>query len=75
MSNRVELDNQEMDQVAGGVLRWSKDGTVYPMDDPSAKYSYTDYYECAAWLVKNWNSIQNEEALIAMEKAGLVKKI
>ena len=74
MSNRRELNEQEMNGVVGGVLRWTEDGIVYPKDDPSVQFTYTDYYDCQAWLVKNWNRAQNEDALIAMEAAGLVHR-
>lgn len=74
MSNRIELNDQETDNVIGGALRWTKDGTVYPKNDPSVQYTYTDYYECQAWLVKYWDGVQNEATLQAMETAGLVHK-
>ena len=75
MAKRVELNQQEMEGIVGGILRWTKDGVVCPQDDPSCKYGYTDYYDCQAWLVKNWDGVQNEDTLIAMEEAGLVYKL
>ena len=75
MSKRVELNQQEMEDVVGGILRWTRNGEVYPQDDPSAVYSYHDYYDCQAWLVKNWDGVQNEAALRAMEQEGLVHKL
>ena len=72
MANRIELNDLETEAVVGGILRWTQDGTVYPKDDPSVQYTYNDYYECQAWLVKNWDGVQNEATLRAMEAAGLV---
>lgn len=74
MTDRIELKDQEVDAVVGGALRWTQDGTVCPKNDPNVQYTYTDYYECQAWLVKNWDGVQNEATLQAMEVAGLVHK-
>ena len=73
MSDRIQLNDQEMDNVAGGALRW-KNGEVYPKNDPSCVYTYTDYGLCKAWLVNNWNDTQDESCLKAMEAQGLVHK-
>ncbi len=75
MANRVMLNEQEVDNVVGGALKWLKSGVVYPKNNPDVQYSYTDYYECAAWLVKNWSGVQDEACLKAMEDQGLVHKL
>ena len=73
MSERIELNNQEMEDVIGGILKW-KGGEVWPKDNPSAVYYYNDYYECIAWIQKNWTGKQDENTLIALEAAGLVHR-
>lgn len=75
MSNRIELNEHQVEDVVGGALKWLQSGVVYPKNNPDCKYGYTDYYKCAAWLVANWNTIQDESCLEAMEKAGLVYKL
>ena len=74
MSNRIKISENQVENVVGGLLLW-EGGIVHPLDDPNAKYSYTDYTACQQWLVANWDSAQKEDCLIAMESVGLVKKI
>ncbi len=74
MSNRVELNEMEAENVVGGVLKW-KAGVVYPKDNPDAKYSYVNYTECQQWILANWNKKQDESCLQALEDYGLVHKL
>ena len=73
MSNRIELNEQETENVVGGVLRW-KAGTVYPKDNPDCQYSYVDFTACQQWIIANWGKKQDESCLQALEAAGLVHK-
>lgn len=75
MSERIKIDDQAVENVLGGALRWTSDGIVYPKDNPDVQFSYADFDACRAWLVTNWSGIQNEDCLIAMEAAGLVSRI
>jgi hypothetical protein len=69
MSNRVELKDFETESVNGGILHW-EGGQVYPKDNPSAVYNYTDYDSCLQWIVANWSGAQKENCLMALEAAG-----
>ena len=46
MSNRVELNDHEVENVTGGVLIWGEGKTVSPKDDPSVVYHYTSFTKC-----------------------------
>ena len=74
MSNRVELNDHEVENVTGGVLIWGEGKTVSPKNDPSVVYHYTSFTKCMQWIDANWNTVQDESCLIAMEAAGLVSK-
>ena len=74
MNNRIQLDEQEMESVVGGILKW-KGGNVYPKDNPDVKYRYSDYTACQQWIVANWHGAQNEACLKALAAAGLVSKL
>ena len=73
MADRIELNEQDMENVIGGILKW-KGGVVYAKDNPNAKYTFTDYTACQQWILANWNSAQTEDCLKALEAAGLVHK-
>ena len=73
MSNRIELNENEMERVQGGVLLW-EGGKVYPKDDPDAVYTYTSFTKCMQWIDANWSTVQDEDCLKAMEEAGLVSR-
>ena len=76
MAQLTKLNDDEMENISGGVLKWTQDGVVTVMNgDPNLQYAYTDYYECQAWLIANWHTVQTEECLQAMEAAGLVHRI
>ena len=72
---KMELKDNELDAVTGGALVWDHD-TVYPLTDPTCKYSVTSYDECREYIKNNWTGgPQNEDALKMLEAAGLVTKI
>ncbi len=71
MADRIELNDNEMEDVVGGVLRW-KNGEVWVKTNPDCKYRYADYNACKAWLVTHWNGTQDESCLAAMAAEGLV---
>lgn len=72
MADRIELNNEQLDDVVGGALTW-KGGNVYPKDDPSAVYHYSDYTACMAYIKANWpGGAHNEETLKMLKAAGLV---
>ena len=72
---RKELNRQQLNEVVGGSLTWEDNGTVHVKNNPQGIYQYTDYYECAAWLMENWGGVQNEACLEAMAAAGLITRI
>jgi hypothetical protein len=71
MTNREELNEKQVEEVVGGALKWCG-GAVWPKDNPSAIYHYTDYYACIAWIQANWTGKQTEDTLVALMDAGLV---
>lgn len=72
MANRIEINEEALDDVVGGALVWSKDG-VYPKDNPSAVYHFSDYKACTDYIKKNWKGgPQTEETLKMLKAAGLV---
>lgn len=74
MADRIEINGNELDNVVGGALRWSK-GKVYPKDNPSAVYRYSDYDACVDYIKRNWpGGAQNEDTLKMLMAAGLVRK-
>lgn len=74
MANRVNLNDAELENVVGGALRWC-DGNVYPKDNPSAVYHYSDYTDCMKYIKENWpGGAHNEDTLKMLEEAGLVWK-
>ena len=42
MGNRREITGSDLEIVTGGKLRW-QGGKVYPKDDPTHVYTFTDY--------------------------------
>lgn len=73
MAERVEISGANLENVVGGALRWKGDGTVYPKDNPSAVYHYSDYAACLAYIKSNWHGgAQNEDTLLMLKDAGLV---
>ena len=75
MAERILINEMDAENVVGGALKWLSSGVVYPKNNPDAKYTYTDFYDCTAWLTKHWSGIQDEKCLQAMELDGLVHKI
>ena len=75
MDKFAKLSDDELDNVSGGVLLWQGGVVQVWNGDPNLKYAYTDYNACQAWLVANWDGVQTEECLQAMEAAGLVQRI
>lgn len=75
MSNRAEINMEDLDKVVGGALKFSK-GTVYPKDNPSAEYTYTcNIADIYSYISQNWpGGAYNEETLKMLERAGYVKK-
>ena len=72
MSDRINLNDAELEDVVGGALKWSG-GNVYPKDDPSKVYHYTDYVACMSYIKANWPGGAHGEATLQMlEAAGLV---
>ena len=75
MANRVELSDNTLEQVVGGVLIWGEGKKVYPKDNPSAVYQYTSFTKCMQWLDANWNTVQDQSCLEALAAAGLVTRV
>lgn len=72
MSDRINLNDDALENVVGGALIWKK-GKVYPKDNPDAVYHYSDLDACTAYIKKNWKGgAQTEETLKMLKAAGLV---
>ncbi len=72
MTNRMEVNENELENIVGGALVWEK-GIVYPKDNPSAVYHWSDYEACTDYIKENWHGgAQTEETLIMLKNAGLV---
>ena len=75
MGKRVEIDENILDDVVGGALVWDN-GVVYPLGNPDCKYSFANYDDCRNYIKNNWTGgPQNEDALMALEAAGLIYKV
>lgn len=75
MGNRIELDENNVDEVVGGALVWDG-GVVFPLSNPDCKYAFNSYDDCREFIKNNWTGgPQNEDALMMLEAAGLVYKI
>lgn len=74
MSDRIKLDEELMEDVTGGALRW-QGGQVWPKDNPTHKYTFSDYYACTDYIKNYWpGGTHNESTLQWLEAAGYVKK-
>ncbi len=74
MGNRREITGSDLEIVTGGKLRW-QGGKVYPKDDPTHVYTFTDYEACTDYIKNNWpGGTHNEDTLIWLEAAGLVHR-
>ena len=75
MEGRREIvDNNELEVVTGGALRW-RGGKVYCLDDPTHVYTFDSYEECTDYIKNYWpGGTQNEDTLIWLEKAGYVHR-
>lgn len=72
MSDRIEINEEALEDVVGGALVWTK-GIVYPKDNPNAQYHFSDYAACRDYIQKNWKGgAQTEETLKMLKAAGLV---
>ena len=72
MSDRINLNEEALEDVVGGALVWKKD-TVYPKDNPNAVYHYSDLNACVNYIKSNWKGgAQTEETLKMLQAAGLV---
>ena len=74
MSKRAELNDNLLDDVVGGALRW-QGGKVWPKDNPTHIYTFDDYEAATDYIKNNWpGGTHNEDTLIWLEAAGLVQK-
>ena len=72
MTDRVELHDEEMDDVVGGALVWSSEG-VYAKDNPSVIYKFGDYKLCREYIRTYWKGGAQTSATLQMLKdAGLI---
>ena len=72
MADRIEIDSNELENVVGGALKW-QGGNVWPKDDPSIVYHYSDYTACMAYIKQYWTGGAHGEATLQMlEAAGLM---
>ena len=72
MSDRINLNDEALENVVGGALVWKK-GNVYPKDNPNAVYHYSDLNACVEYIKNNWQGgAQNEDTLKMLKAAGLV---
>ena len=74
MAIRNEISGDDLDLIVGGALRW-QGGKVWPKDNPTHKYTFTDYEACTDYIKNNWpGGTHNESTLQWLEAAGLVHK-
>lgn len=74
MDKRIELNEEYLDDVTGGALRW-QGGKVWPKNDPTHVYTFTDYYAATDYIKNNWpGGTHDESTLEWLEKAGYVTK-
>ena len=74
MTNRIKLDEEMLNDVTGGALRW-QGGKVWPKDNPTHVYTFTDYEAATDYIKNNWpGGTHNESTLEWLEAAGLVHK-
>lgn len=74
MAQRELINENELEDVTGGALRW-QGGKVYPKDDPTHVYTFTDYEAATDYIKNNWpGGTHNEDTLIWLEEAGLVHR-
>lgn len=72
MADFVALSDDDLDGVAGGVLRF-RGGKVYSLDDPNNIYYFNDYDACKAFIEANWGGAAlDDAALQLLESAGLI---
>ena len=72
MSDRNLINENDLDLVVGGALRW-QDGNVFPKDNPSAVYHYDNINACIAFIRDNWpGGALNEDTLKMLQQHGLV---
>lgn len=72
MANRVELNEQAMQDVVGGALVWGAEG-VYAKDNPDIIFQFGDYKACRDYIQKHWRGgAQTLATLEMLEDAGLV---
>lgn len=72
MSDRIELNDGELNDVVGGALVWSSEG-VYAKDHPEIVYHFKDYKACREYIRENWKGGAQTLATLEMLKSkGLV---
>lgn len=72
MTDRIELHDEEMNDVVGGALVWGAQG-VYAKDHPEVVFQFGDYKACREYIQKNWKGgAQTLETLKMLQAAGLV---
>lgn len=74
MSDKVLINEDLLDEVVGGKLRW-QGGYVFPVNDPTHRYRFYDYEGCTDYIKNNWpGGEHNESTLEWLEAAGYVQK-
>ena len=73
MSDRVEINENDLGEVVGGSLIWGKQG-VYCKEDRTITYSFTSYSACREWIQQNWKGKPQDNSLLeALAAAGLIQ--
>lgn len=72
MSDRIELNDGELNEVVGGALVWSSEG-VYAKDHPDIVFQFKDYRKCREYIQLYWKGgAQTLETLLMLKEAKLV---
>lgn len=72
MSNRVELNELDLDGVVGGALRWKRGIVSVIGANPPVEYHFSDYTKCTDYIKNNCMGVQNEQTLLKLKEEGLV---
>ena len=72
MSERFEINENDLEEVTGGSLIWGKQG-VYCKENPTTTYGFTSYSACRAWIQENWKGKPQDNSLLeTLEREGLI---
>jgi hypothetical protein len=72
MSERFEINENDLEEVTGGSLIWGRQG-VYCKENPTTTYGFKSYSACRAWIQENWKGKPQDNSLLqTLEQEGLI---